>query len=117
MSSSKTYKAMQLPMISHEYIVLWRKPRSMMSFLSTLSTVAREQHARMSGTWIAIVKTALMAAGRKASLSELYEVVAKGAPDKLASNPNWRAKVRQVVNSHPEVFRSEERGVWELAAA
>lgn len=117
MSASKSYGKMGLPLISHEYILLWRKPKQMISLLSTLSTLAREQNTRLSGTWLAIVRTAMMGLGQGASIGDLYDCIAARAPEKLAANPNWRAKVRQVVNSHPEVFTSRQRGHWQLAAA
>jgi len=117
MSGAKSYGKMGLPLITHEYVVLWRKPKQMVSFLSTLATLAREQNARLSGTWLSIVRAALMATGSKASLTDLYDAISEKAPDKMAKNPNWRAKVRQTVNSNPDIFRSSQRGVWETAQA
>ncbi|TXI82988.1 MAG: hypothetical protein E6Q40_11690 [Cupriavidus sp.] len=105
-----------LPMILHEYILLWRKPRQVMAFLDTLKVLAQEQQARLSGTWKSIVRLALLELGGDAPLDRLYEHVAKGAPDRLAANPHWQAKVRQTLNSNLNDFQSVERGHWRLAA-
>lgn len=116
MSGSKGYGRMAMPRIAHEYVVLWRKPAQMVSFLGTLATVAGEQQMRLSGTWLAIVRAALMTLGQQATLPDLYAVIAAKAPEKLQSNPNWEAKVRQTLNQHRDWFSSSQRGCWQLAA-
>ncbi|UUZ66260.1 hypothetical protein LP417_35175 (plasmid) [Polaromonas sp. P1-6] len=80
-----------------------------------LSTVAREQQARLTGTWKTIVRSVLMALGGSSKLDAIYEKLASAAPERLSANPHWREKVRQVLNSHAGLFKSEQRGVWALA--
>ena len=116
MSDSRTYRGMKLPRLMHEYILLWRRPESITSFLSDLSSLAHQQAARLSSTWKALLRTVLVSLGGKASLSTIYEKVAKNAPERLATNPNWQAKVRQVLNQNQALFTSVERGVWALAS-
>lgn len=113
MSDSKSYGKMSMPRILHEYILLFRKRAR--SPLMLLWDMAKEQQQRVSGTWRNIVKSTLMTMGGKADLSELYSEIAKNAPDKLASNPNWQAKVRQTLQLSESVFVNKERGVWALA--
>ena len=49
-------------------------------------------------------------------LATIYTKVAENAPERLANNPNWKAKVRQVLNQHSELFASCQRGIWALTA-
>ena len=116
MSDSRTYRGMKLPRLMHEYILLWRRPETITSFLSDLSAMAQQQSARLTSTWKALVRTVLVSLGGKASLSAIYEKVAQNAPERLATNPNWQAKVRQVLNQNEAYFAPVDRGVWALAA-
>lgn len=114
MASNRTaYSAMRMPAIVHEYLLLWRKKARPLLIL--LSDLAREQHARLAGTWLSIVRTVMVHLGGQAKLDLIYQHVARSVSDRLAANPNWKAKVRQILNSHPSLFRPVERGVWALA--
>jgi hypothetical protein len=113
MSGSRSYAPMKMPRIEHEYVIVWMKPKRIITLLQTLATSARQQHSRMLGTWRAIVKQALIQMGGKASLPELYEFVAQAKPEQLGTNPNWQAKIRQILQQGP--FTPLERGVWALA--
>jgi hypothetical protein len=115
-SDFREYKAMSMPRIAHEYIVLWRKPQNAISFLTTLQQVATEQQARLTGSWISIVRAAMMALGSEATVQDLYAAVSANAPEKLATNPNWQAKVRQTLNQNASWFVPVQRGTWRLAA-
>lgn len=115
-SEGRSYAPMKMPRIEHEYILLWNKPRQIMSFLSDIATMACQQKARMVSTWKAVVRMVLMSLGGAAPLSDIYAKVAQNAPERLAKNPNWQAKVRQVLNQGPDSFVAVERGVWQLAA-
>lgn len=115
-SESRSYAPMKMPRIEHEYILLWNKPRQIVSFLSDIATMACQQKARMVSTWKAIVRMVLMSLGGAAPLGDIYAKVAQNAPERLAKNPNWQAKVRQVLNQSTDSFAAVERGVWQLAA-
>ncbi len=116
MSSFRSYGRMKLPMIAHEYLVVWSRPRAITSTLMTLSNMAREQAQRVRSTWKAIVRTVLVGLGGKAQLKDIYDAIARNAPaEKLASNTTWQAKVRQCLQLSPD-FKWLERGVWALAA-
>lgn len=111
-SDSRTYARMTLPRIMHEYLVLFqKKERAVMVLLSDMARVA---HERLVGTWKNIVKMIMLKLGGQSDLSAIYDAVANSAPDRLAQNPNWKAKVRQVLNSNAE-FKALERGVWSMA--
>lgn len=113
-SDSKSYGSMKLPFILHEYILLWKKKEA--PTLVLLTNLARQQYSRLSGTWKNIVKSTLSSLGGQSDLSQLYEAVAKNAPQKLAENDSWKEKVRQVLNQNPSMFKPVERGVWAIAA-
>ena len=114
-SDSRSYAAMKMPRIMHEYIILWNKPRQIMSFLSDMATMSCQQKARLVSTWKAVVRTVLMSLGGSACLSDIYAKVAENAHERLATNPNWQAKVRQVLNQNLEHFKPVDRGIWALA--
>ena len=115
MSNSRSYPGMKLPRVSHEFILLWRRPEVITSFLTDLAGMAKQQSARLTSTWKALVRTVLVSLGGQASLTQIYEKVAKNAPERLAANPHWQAKVRQTLNQNQSFFAPIERGVWSLA--
>lgn len=111
-SERKSYGRLSLPFITHEYIILWKK-RAASTFV-LLSTMANDQARRLRGTWKAIIRNVMMALGGQSDLASVYDAVSKGCPERIRENPNWKAKVRQVLNSTDD-YRSVERGVWALA--
>ena len=113
MSSTKSYGRMRLPFILHEYILLWQKRGS--GLLVLLHNLARDQYRRLTGTWKNIVKLALVQLGGQSDLAALYRLIGDQASDRLKTNPHWKDKVRQTLNSNPNLFRSCERGVWSIA--
>ena len=109
-SDSKSYGRMKLPFILHEYVILWQKKA--VPVLVMLGQLARQQHARLVGTWKNIVKAVLVQLGGRATLSTLYEAISRSAPQKLTENKHWKEKIRQVLQLHPTMFKSDERGTW-----
>lgn len=116
LSDAKSYPGMKLPRILHEYIILWNKPKQIMSVLGDLSRMASQQQERLQSTWRVVVRSVLCTLGGEAELDAIYARVSQNAPEKLKSNPNWKAKIRQVLNQHPAEYKSDVRGVWKLAA-
>lgn len=112
-SDRKAYGSMKLPFIMHEYIILWRKKAK--PVLVVLSNLARQQYAKLSGTWKNIVRLVLIQLGGQADLNRIYQAVSEKAPDKLANNTAWREKIRQTLNQNAEVFKPIDRGVWAIA--
>lgn len=110
-SGSQSYQPLRVPLIEHEYILLWMKPRS--THVHLLSSLAVQQHARLRNTWRVVVRLALVSLGGKGSLGDLYAKVAEHAPDRLAANNHWQAKVRQVLQRYTD-FRTIDRGIWSL---
>lgn len=50
----------------------------------------------ISPTWFSVVSIAIRTLGEQ-DLQPIYEVVERMAPDKIAKNQNWKAKIRQQV--------------------
>lgn len=116
MSDARSYAAMKLPRILHEYVLLWQKPKTVSSYLSDLASMAQQQSTRLSSTWKSLVRMVLISLGGKAPLAAIYDKVASNAPERLAANPNWQAKVRQTLNQNLSYFTPVERGTWALAS-
>lgn len=110
MSSNKVYGNLKLPFISHEYIVLWQKKNE--SIFYFLNIVAKQAQNRLTGTWLNVVKIALSSIASPSSLEKIYDVISQ-CP-KVQANPNWKAKIRQVLNQNPNLFFSDQRGIWAL---
>lgn len=115
MSGSKTYGRMRYPFVVHEYLVLWEKPRSLVSALDTLAVLAREQHERLKGTWKSLVQHVLVGLGGEGTLKDIYDRMAACASERIAKAQHWQAKVRQTLQLCGE-FRQLERGTWALAS-
>lgn len=113
-SDGKNYGRLKLPRIQHEYLLLWQKKAA--PVVVVLSNLVREQADRMAGTWKSIVRVILVALGGTATLTRLYAAIARGAQDKLASNPHWKAKVRQTLNQNSDIFRALDQGIWSIAS-
>lgn len=109
-SDSRVYSNMKLPRIMHEYLLLWQKRSAPVLIL--LSNTAKEQQARLAGTWKNIVRLVVLALGKPTSLDSIYQEIQRNAPERLAENPNWKAKVRQVLNQNRDIFKSLDRGIW-----
>jgi len=112
LSNGRKYAKMAMPKIEHEYLLLWRKQNAPTLFL--LRDLAMAQANRLRGTWRAIIRNVVVAMGGRVSLQALYERISDLCSDRVKSNPNWQAKVRQVLNSTGD-YVSISRGVWALA--
>lgn len=111
-SGRKSYGRMMYPMIQHEYILLWRKKD--MPIFSFLKAVATEAQARLTGTWKNVVRTCLMGLGGTTDLPKLYAAIEQDC-DKAKANPHYKEKIRQTLNTNPDLFKPVDRGVWSLA--
>lgn len=64
------------------------------------------------GTWMEEIIKTMQEFGEAVSLAEIYRAMA-GHP-KAKRNPNYQAKIRQVLQHGP--FASKQRGMWEIAS-
>ncbi|HLS01027.1 MAG TPA: hypothetical protein VK054_03475 [Beutenbergiaceae bacterium] len=111
---TKNYGRMRFAPIEHEYVILWEKSGGKLH--AALASVTLQNDRRVKGTWRSIVRQALINLGGSTKLQDLYAAVAKHAPQQnLTNNPNWQAKIRQVLQRYPTDFKNKERGTWALA--
>lgn len=111
MSSFRSYGKMDLRMIMHEYVILFRRKSA--TILAVLGAMATQAQKRLQGTWRNIVRSVLMQLGGKAPLAKIYDAVS-ASTDRVNTNSSWREKIRQTLQLYPD-FTSEARGVWRLA--
>jgi len=107
-SSFKSYSGNFIS-IQLEYLVIWKK--KLQSFWAIGLETASSLKSRINMTWRSIIRIALMNLSNKASLSHIYDEVLKIAGEKIKSNSNWKAKIRQQLQIH---FASVERGIWAI---
>jgi len=103
-----------LPRITHEYLLVWQRPNAPVTILVTLRNLASQAQQRLRSTWRSIVRQAMVALGGETTLQALYAKVAGVAGERIETNANWQAKVRQVLQLNP-CFMQKERGHWALA--
>lgn len=109
-SDKRQYSGSFVP-IKHEYLINIHKDRTIMAILD--HAVRSSKHLSMLSTanWRAVIEQTLRKLGGKASLPELYQEVKASATEKTVQNPNWEAKVRQILQQY---FQNVERGVWQI---
>ncbi len=112
-SDGRTYSSKDFVPIVHEYIMVIRK---MMPYIINF-TLPREysMDIRDSGkgsTWKDIVASVMRNFNRPASLNEIYAEIENHK--KTETNPNWKAKVRQILETS-NLFRHVSTGVWAVA--
>ena len=110
-SSFRSYNGKTI-FIDHEYLIIWKKQLG--TLVRILWDKATEYQRNIQGTWRNCVRLALINSGGKASLNTLYSEVERVAGDKVRNNPNYREKIRQILQQN---FENVERGVWALKAA
>ena len=113
MSAGKTYQSRNFVPIEHEYLMVLKKLSPYI-----IDFICAEKHSMdirdsQSATWRDVISAVMQSKGN-CSLDQIYSEVE--GYKKCESNPNWKAKVRQVLQLNPNLFRSAERGVWYMAA-
>lgn len=110
-SDRRQYSGSFIP-IMHEYLLVWQK--STKTLVQISFDALHEAKTAANTTWRSLVRMALMKLGGSAKLADIYEMVKREAGERIASNANWMAKIRQTLQLHFEVV---ERGVWSLQDA
>lgn len=114
-SGSKTYANRNFIPIVHEYLLILRKDgwvRVPVKFTTNKMGDVRDLRCVR---WLDVVRDVLKDAGRSLTNAEIYERIE--GHKRCDKNANWKAKVRQTLSTHPEVFTPVETGVWKMAAA
>lgn len=112
-SDGRFYKRRNFIPIEHEYLMILKKLAPYI--IDFQIPIKREIDIRDSNcsTWRDVVSAVLRQCNRPVSLSEIYEQI--DGHQKCNSNPHWKDKVRQVLQTY-SIFESTERGVWKMAA-
>lgn len=66
-----------------------------------------------SPSWKSVIEIAIGRLNKTGEVKEVYEIVETIAPDKVNNNPNYKAKIRQVLQKY---FVNVQRGVYKIAA-
>lgn len=112
-SDQRSYTGKFIP-ICHEYLMIVRKDGGLYIPVMTTKRQVLDMRDSHAATWKDVLYEVLQEFGAPAKLEAIYEMV--DGHRKAAANPNWKAKVRQTLQMHPELFRHETRGVWCAAA-
>lgn len=107
-SKFKSYNNSFIP-ITHEYLLIWKKRGA--SIYQVAFDKAKELKEKINQTWKNIVRMALINLNEKSSLDKIYNEVVLIAGEKIRNNPNYKAKIRQILQKH---FVNIERGVWSV---
>lgn len=91
--------------IEHEYLVIIRKGDPYIIPVSHVSTTQCDMRASKKSTWASVVAMILESHGGVMVKDELAAEM--GRCPKAAGNNFIKAKLRQVVNTHPKTFRRE----------
>jgi hypothetical protein len=110
-SSRKGYPNHNFIPIMHEKLLIYQKDRMIFS-LDYAINLERFKKNLIDGTWRNLIRRTLMQKNGKATLDEVYASI-EGTP-KAIGNPNWKAKIRQVLGQNPELFGRVSRGQYQL---
>ena len=105
-SDRRRYKGGFIP-INHEYLLVWKKSNK--TFFEVCFNKAKEFKDNIKSTWRTVVRMVMMQFDGPQTLDVIYSKVVAIAPDKVKNNPNYKAKVRQILQGY---CTSVERGVW-----
>ncbi|MCM3358127.1 DNA methylase N-4/N-6 [Psychrobacillus sp. MER TA 171] len=112
-SQNKNYNGKFIPIV-HEHLLVFKKNSIWSIPVQRTMTVIKNLQDSTLATWRDLVQAALQTCNGKAKLADIYNILRD--TNKAKRNPNFEAKVRQILQLNKE-FTSVERGVWMLAAA
>lgn len=100
--------------IKHEIMYIFQKdyiPSVLLDFAVDVSYLLTKVH---QATWINIVQRVFQKEQRELSLEQIYNLVENGAKEKVKRNPNWKAKIRQIVGQNEQLFSRISKGCYIL---
>lgn len=109
-SDSKSYYSNNFIRIAHEYCMILRKDFPIMMDFSMIKKGSMDIRDCINITWKDLVASSLEDLGGKSSLAELYKFL--DGYKKTEKNQNWKAKVRQTLQTNKKLFINVNRGVW-----
>lgn len=111
LSSRKSYSASFIP-IEHEYVLILKKDSPVTFNINYNQSRLFDIRDMKKATWRDIIASLLEHQGSFMELSAIYQSLE--GHRKTETNPHWKEKVRQTLNSNHAVFTSCARGVWGL---
>ncbi len=112
-TSSKTQYSGKFIPILHEYVLICRKDAPISIPVLLTKTVQADIRDLKCATWKDVLIEVMRDCNQPISLPQLYEKIESHR--KAQSNPHWKEKVRQVLQSYPRYFSRIDRGVWALS--
>lgn len=109
-SYNRQYAGKFVPIV-HEYLMVVKKDSAMIYEIALPQHMNFDIRDSLSATWRDVVASVLEDCGAL-SLAEIYTKV--DGHRKCKSNPHWKEKIRQVLQTYDE-FISPKRGVWKTA--
>lgn len=73
-------------------------------------------NATADDQWLSITTRALIFLGKAATLRQIYETIAQHPATQGRTERNWRGKVRQQLEIHPETFVRIGEGTWSFCS-
>lgn len=111
-SDSKKYSNENFIRIAHEYALVLRKDEPLILDYMIPKFGKMDLRDSLNITWKDLVASMLENLGGNASLKTLYNCLE--GYKKTNNNPNWKAKVRQVLQIYPNLFSNVDKGKWRL---
>lgn len=111
-SDSKKYSNENFIRIAHEYALVLRKDEPLILDYMIPKFGAMDLRDSLNITWKDLVASMLENLGGNASLKTLYNCLE--GYKKTNNNPNWKAKIRQVLQIYPNLFINVDKGKWKL---
>lgn len=105
-SQFKSYNGKFIP-ITHEYLLVWKKNEA--SIYQIAFEKAKELKNKINQTWKNIVRMAMLNLNKNSNLDSIYNEVIRIAGEKIQNNPNYKAKIRQILQKY---HINIQRGVW-----
>lgn len=113
LSDNKKYFNNNFIRIAHEYCLILRKDFPLIMDFATTKKGNMDLRDSINITWKDLVASSLEYLGGKSSLSTLYDLI--NGYKKTENNTNWKAKIRQTLQIHSDIFTNIDKGVWKLA--
>ena len=112
-SDRRTYTGKFIPIV-HEYLMIVRKDNSLIFPLLMTTQNAVDIRDMTTSTWRDVLVSVMEQKRGVWGLDEIYEQI--DGHKKTKNNVNWKAKVRQTLQLHPNLFCHEGAGKWSIVA-
>jgi len=102
-SDNRTYNGKFIPIV-HEHLLVFKKNQIWTVPMQFTKRLLRDMRDSLVVTWRDLVQATMESLGGQASLQQIYEALKNSK--KAEQNSNWQAKVRQVLQLHPQMVKN-----------